>query len=140
VDALRAAGHGALPFGVGDITAGSETELQAAVVGAREDVDLPLVIERSAHFANLLRRAASGDSSRRMVTGLERFLGENSDRVWENSWVRFPRRLLSRCANRVLEEDLRSDKADPASSRRGDAGRFTFERGGETMLRVPVSY
>ena len=71
------AGH--LPFSAGDATAGSETELQAVVLGARESVDLPLMIEQSNYFANILRRAAAGDLPRRAVTDLERFLGSNTE-------------------------------------------------------------
>lgn len=41
-----------LPFSRGDATAGSETELQAAVFGDRKRVDLPLTIESSNYFGN----------------------------------------------------------------------------------------
>ena len=37
----------ALPFSLHDATAGSETELQAAVAGTRETVDLPVTIQES---------------------------------------------------------------------------------------------
>jgi len=40
-----------LPFSLDDVTAGSESELQAVVCGAKEDVDLPLIIEQSNFFA-----------------------------------------------------------------------------------------
>ncbi|MCM2360051.1 MAG: hypothetical protein NDI77_18005, partial [Geobacteraceae bacterium] len=84
-----------LPFSLHDTTAGSETELQAVVVGRREDVDLPVTIEQSNYFANILRRAAAGETPRSLLTDLERFLAGNQENVWENSWVRFPRRNLS---------------------------------------------
>jgi hypothetical protein len=48
----------ALPFALGDTTAGSETELQAVVAGGNNQVDLPISISQSNYFANIMRRAA----------------------------------------------------------------------------------
>ena len=129
-----------LPFTAGDTTAGSETELQAVVLGNREDVDLPFMIERSNYFANILRRAAAGDLPRRAVTDLERFLGGNTERVWDNSWVRFPRRHLSARAAEVLDQDLRLQRSNPDAGYRSDRDRFIFTDGGEEWLRIPLSY
>lgn len=130
-----------LPFSVNDVTAGSESELQAVVCGAKEDVDLPLVIEQSNFFANMMKRAASGETPRRAVADLERFLADNPSQAWENSWVRFPRRNLSRFALEVFETDLRADKKNPAAGMRADAGRFMFrDDSGTDMLRLPISY
>jgi hypothetical protein len=130
-----------LPFGLDDTTAGSETELQAVVMGRREDVDLPRTIEESNYFANILRRAAAGETPRRLLTDLERFLAENQEEVWENSWVRFPRRHLSPYAGRILEHDLLADKGNPAGGLRGDCDRFLFrDQRGEEQLRLPISY
>lgn len=130
-----------LPFSANDVTAGSESELQAVVCGAKEHVDLPLLIEQSNFFANMVKRAAAGETPRRVVADLERFLADNPSRVWENSWVRFPRRSLSRFAMDVLENDLRADKKNPAAGTRADSGRFIFrDNAGEEMLRLPISY
>ena len=130
-----------LPFSLNDITAGSESELQAVVCGAKEDVDLPLSIEQSNYFANMVKRAVSGETPRRAVANLERFLADNPSNVWENSWVRFPHRNLSRFAREVLEKDLLADKKNPAAGKRADAGRYMFRNAsGEDMLRLPVSY
>jgi len=129
-----------LPFSAGDTTAGTETELQAAVAGRREDVDLPITIEESVYFAAVARRAAAGDAPRRAVSDLERFLSRNRDQVWENSWVRFPRRTLSPFADRVFTADLRANKSDPDSGKRSDAGRFVLLKDGEQWLRLPISY
>lgn len=130
-----------LPFSLNDVTAGSESELQAVVCGAKEDVDLPLIIEQSNFFANMMKRAASGETPRRAVADLERFMADNSSGVWENSWVRFPRRNLSRFAREVLEKDLLADKKNPAAGTRADTGRFMFrDASGEEMLRMPISY
>ncbi|OGU09601.1 MAG: hypothetical protein A2X82_07630 [Geobacteraceae bacterium GWC2_55_20] len=130
-----------LPFSLNDVTAGSESELQAVVCGAKEDVDLPLIIEQSNFFANMMKRAASGEAPRRAVADLERFLADNPSRVWENSWVRFPRRNLSRFALSVMEKDLLADKKNPAAGARSDSGRFSFRDScGEEMLRLPISY
>ena len=130
-----------LPFGVEDITAGSETELQATVIGRRDRVDLPLAIEESRYFANLQRRTRSGETSQHLLEELTEFLTAADQQVWENSWVRFPRRHLSRYAAEVFEQDLCADKQQPQKGAREDAGRFQFAgEKGETWLRVPVSY
>jgi hypothetical protein len=60
-----------IPFSVGDVTAGSETELQVAVAGSATTVDLPLSIRSSNYFQNVVHRAAVGDTSRRSITRLE---------------------------------------------------------------------
>jgi len=130
-----------LPFSVGDVTAGSESELQAVVAGDRRHVDLPLIIEQSNYFANMMKRAASGETSHRAVADLERFLADNSSNVWENSWVRFPLKRLSSYARQVLEQDLLADKQNPAAGQRADSARFFFHAAdGKVMLRLPISY
>jgi len=130
-----------LPFCAGDTTGGTETELQAVVVGGRHDVDLPCTIEQSDYYANLAKRAAAGDTPKRLIADLERYLAGSRDDVWENSWVRFPRKRLSPFALQVFEGDLLADKKRPAAGRRSDAGRF-FVTGadGEQCLRLPISY
>jgi hypothetical protein len=130
----------ALPFAPGDVTAGSENELQAVVVGARTDVDFPQTVEASRFYRNLNRRAAAGDLPTRRVNELRAFLDENPDGVWENSWVRFPRAALGASARLVFEHDLLADKTRPDGPRRADADRFVFHRDGEPCIRVPVSY
>lgn len=130
-----------LPFASDDATGGTETELQAVVAGSRGDVDLPLVIEQSDYYANIAKRAAAGDTPKRLIADLDDYLSGNRDQVWENSWVRFPLRKLSRFALEVLEGDLKVDKKNPAAGRRSDAGRFfVTASSGERLLRVPISY
>ncbi|NVN98870.1 MAG: hypothetical protein HXX17_06050 [Geobacteraceae bacterium] len=130
-----------LPFSFDDVTAGSESELQAVVCGEKSDIDLPLFIEESNFFSHMMKRAKSGETPRDTVNSLERFLADNPSKVWENSWVRFPRKNLSRFAEEVFEGDLLADKKNPAAGRRIDVGRFTFYgSNGEEMLRLPVSY
>jgi len=130
-----------LPFSLGDVTAGSENELQAVVVGDKSEVDLPLIIEQSNYFANIMKHAAAGETPRKAIADLERFLADNPSRVWENSWVRFPRRHLSSYANDVLEGDLLADKKNPAAGRRADWERFILhDATGEELLRLPISY
>ena len=134
-------GSGVTLFGNGDITAGSETELQAAVLGSREDVDLPLAIEQSRFYANLVKRAASGEAPERQIERLRGFLDENTGRVWENSWVRFEYSTLSSYARRVLHQDFKADKHNPASAMRRDCHRFQFTNiSGQPCVRIPVSY
>ncbi len=129
----------ALPFSAGDATAGSEMELQAAVAGRRQDVDLPRLIESSNFFANLRRRAASGEMKSKAAAQLERYLQQNDENLWENSCVRFPSRLLSPFARRVLGRDLQADRENPGGERQ-DRDRFLFEHDGEETVRIPVSY
>jgi hypothetical protein len=132
--------HGNI-FGENDVTAGSETELQAAVVGTSTNVDLPLAIEQSRFFANLVKRTASGEAPEHLIERLRAFLDENSGQVWENSWVRFELQRLSPYARRIFQEDLKADKADPASPARRDQARFRFTSiEGKICARVPVSY
>lgn len=132
---------GSLPFTGGDLTAGSESELQAVVAGSRHQVDLPQTIEQSNFFAAVTKRAASGELPKTVVADLERFLADNPTDVWENSWVRFPLKRLSSFARQVLNRDLLADKQYPAKGQRDDAGRFFFHNpDGQVMLRLPISY
>lgn len=130
----------ALPFSLYDTTAGSETELQAVVIGKREDVDLPITIAQSHYLANIIRRRASGELPGRAMTELERYLQDNVDGVWENSWVRFPRDMLGPFAQGILSGDLLADKADPSQGYRTDLTDFIFRQEGREYLRIPISY
>jgi len=148
-DALRVLGIGAgtryrpeqLPFLRDDATLGAECELQAAVAGDADHVDLALEIRASNYFNNVVKHAATQETPRRPVTAIERFLSDNSDQLWENSWVRVPLARLNDLARRVLAEDLRAQRSNPRSAPRADRARFFVrdERAGE-MLRAPVSY
>ncbi len=129
-----------LPFCGGDVTAGSEMELQASVAGRRDRVDLPQAIENSGYFSHLLRRAASGDSPASLISALERFLAGNREQVWENSWVRFPRRCLGAFADQVFTRDLQADKSRPDAGLRADWGRYLVTEASGEQLRVPISY
>ena len=129
-----------LPFAAPDTTMGSETELQAVVIGERQHVDLALAIEGSNYYQNLLKRTGTGEASRRPILDLERFLDNNPDEIWENSWVRFHHAALNDLARTIFERDLAADKNHPDGPRRSDAERFLFVREGETHIRVPVSY
>lgn len=128
-----------LPF-VEDATAGSETELHAAVIGSRADVDLPISIEESNYFANAARRAEAGDTPRQILSRLESWLDGPHDQVWDDSWVRVPIRLLSPTAREVLHQDLLADKSDPNGSRRADCQRYFCRHRGEERFRGPMSY
>ena len=129
-----------LPFSSSDITAGSESELQAVVVGDRNSVDLPMQIERSNFFANVSRHIAAGDTPRRVGAAIERYLNDNRDQAWENSWSRFPERLLSEFARQTFHADLLADKRDHRRGLRADLDRFVVRESGETLMRVPASY
>lgn len=129
-----------VPFSEGDLSAGTESELQAVVVGSRHAVDLPLTIAQSNYYANIVRRIATGDAPKRAVSELEDYLTHNREQVWENSWVRLPLARLSATARAVLQADLQADKRNPASGVRADYDRFFVTVHGEQLLRVPVSY
>lgn len=129
-----------LPFFGTDTTAGSENELQVAVSGQRGAVDLPRVIEQSSYYAHMIRRVTAGDTSPRVHRNLERYLADNVEQIWENSWVRFPFRLLHEKAREILAADLKADKQDPAAEERSDRARFFVDEDGEHLLRIPISY
>ncbi len=129
-----------LPFSYRDTSAGAENEFQAVVIGNRKDLDLAVTIEESNYYKNLIRRAASGDTSRKKLLGLEKYLDDKKNQVWENSWVRFPQKALNTYANHIFRSDLKSDKTDPKSNARSDADRFFFTKNEDEFIRIPVSY
>ncbi len=129
-----------LPFSLNDTTSGTESELQTAVKGAAHAVDLPLAISRSSFYSNVIHRCQTGETTRQAQTGIESYLTDNAEQVWENSWVRFPQDRLSPFARQVLEGDLKETRSNPSSASRGDVDRFLFTQNGEAWLRVPVSY
>lgn len=129
-----------LPFSLDDTTAGSENEFQTAVIGRTSEVDLPVTIEESNYYKNILRRFKAGEMPRKVIAEIERYVKDGDERVWENSWVRFPRKALSGDGERVLGRDLLADKRHPEGPLRGDVEKFVFSRGGEEFIRVPVSY
>ncbi len=131
---------GLLPFGPDDATAGSESELQVAVMGSPECVDLPLRIRDSSFYQNAARRTVAGDTSSHTLLELERYLQAGPEAVWENSWVRFPLDRLNAFARNTLERDLLADKGDPASGRRKDSADFFLIKDSEDWLRIPISY
>jgi hypothetical protein len=129
-----------LPFFGSDATTGCENELQVAVAGSREAADLPRAIEQSSYYANIIKRADRGDTSPQARRNLERYLDDNVEQVWENSWVRFPLSCLHPNALHTLAADLKADKQDHARGERSDSARFFVEEGGEQHLRIPISY
>lgn len=138
---LAPGGAGGQPLFTGrDLTAGTETELQAAVSGPKDKVDLPQTIQGSNFFHNLIQRHRRGEAPRSALSDLQSYLNDNPDDLWENSWVRLPKRLVNAFAGSVLEHDLLADKSRPEQGRRGDADRFVCHDYGQEWLRVPVSY
>jgi len=127
-------------FRAGDVTVGVENEWQVCVCGDAADIDLVQTIRQSSHYRNLVDRARSGDVPRRRLRDLDAWLEQNTEKVWENSWVRFPEAVLNADARVCLQRDLLADKQAPQGPLRSDAGRFMIEQNGEYLLRVPVSY
>lgn len=134
-----------LPFGEGDITGGAENEFQTVVEGDGESVDLPVTIRESNYYKNLLKRTDTGEMSRKVICRLDQYLRHNREKVWENSWVRFPSDVLSPYAKDVFTGDLLKDKNNPDSQLgtvcvREDAPNFFFRKNGREFIRIPVSY
>ena len=129
-----------LPFSLNDTTSGAENELQTAVAGSKDQVDLPISILMSSYYRNMLRRINAGDAPKKLLNNLMEYIDENREGVWENSWVWFPRRFLSMIADQVFMSDLNADKNETRSGRRSDIEHFIIRRASEECLRVPVSY
>lgn len=129
-----------LPFSFNDTTGGSESELQASVIGNQSAVDLPITIRESHYFSNIIKRLERGETSGKIRSDLENYLNTNPENVWDNSWVRFPVRLLTALGQKTLSQDLMADKRNPDSGRRKDVGRFLFRSQNEECLRIPLSY
>jgi hypothetical protein len=128
-----------LPFAPGDVTAGSEDELQAVVVGHATACDLPITVRDSRFFKNIAKRSSSGVASRNTFLELQQFLNDHTQ-VWENSWVRFPERRLSPQALNTFLADMKIGERGQRKRHRSDSVKFIFEQGGETWLRIPISY
>lgn len=133
-----------LPFTSGDWTAGSESELQVAVIGEATRVDLPETIRASAFIEDLRQRHRDPDHKSRRRTRsiewLEGYLEGGRDGIWENSWVRFREADLSAFTRRIVANDLLADQQDPGKGLRSDCARFFFTQEGERWMRVPISY
>nr|MDA8402640.1 hypothetical protein [Desulfobacteraceae bacterium] len=129
-----------LPFSAHDSTAGIENELQTVVRGDSHTVDLPCFTRESNYFKNIIKRAKSGDNDKTIPISLRNFIDKNPGNIWENSWVRFKKSLLTPYANHIFNRDLLSDKSNPESGRRGDAEHYFIQDGHETLIRIPVSY
>lgn len=131
---------GKIPYSAGDVSCGIENEFQTAVNGRSGDVDLAIYIKESRYLKNLIKRSERGDLPGNRINEIREFIDDNRSGIWENSWVRFPRKTLSRYADAVFRRDLKSDKRKPESGERIDAENFSVTHNGEECLRVPVSY
>lgn len=127
------------PFAPGDVTAGSEDELQAVVLGRSECCDLPISVRESRFYSNLVRRISSGEAPRQNHLELEKFLNDSGE-VWENSWVRFPEDKLSPHALDTFHADLGLRQQGSTARRRTDITRYILQRERRRWLRVPISY
>ncbi|MCB1738409.1 MAG: hypothetical protein KDI42_09810 [Gammaproteobacteria bacterium] len=130
-----------MPFAPDDVSAGSESELQTAVIGAAQTVDLPRRILESDYFANIAERAERDEASQRPATQLHRFVQDNPDQVWENAWIRLPWGRLNERARALWAQDLLADREDASQGQRKDQARFHFiAPDGSRWLRLPISY
>jgi len=131
---------GKIPYSAGDVSCGIENEFQTAVNGISVDVDLAIYIRESRYLKNLIKRSERGDLPGNRIDEIREFIDDNRSGIWENSWVRLPRKTLSRYADAVFRGDLKSDKGNPESGERIDAENFSVTHNGDECLRVPVSY
>ena len=122
--------YASIPFSNYDTTHGAENEYQTAVIGSESDADLPISIRNSNYYSNISRRARSGDIAKRNAFRVEDFLESNHERIWENSWVRFPVSRLKASTMRLIMRDMALDKSDDSSPMRPDIDRFFFEKNG----------
>ncbi len=132
--------RGITPFAGEDSSVGMEYELQVAVEGGHQDVDLAATIRNSSYFKNINKRTARGDLPSGCLEALKDFLYKNGENVWENSWVRFPEYRLTPWTRKLLARDLLADKSILHPRQRSDAQRFRCSHRGETHLRLPISY
>ena len=129
------------PFTPGDVTAGSEFELQTTVQGHAHTVDLPQVVRESNFFTNLKRQFEAGETSHSSLQRIEDVFNNPYQQNWPNSWVRLSIERLSNDALRVLDRDLLQDKSFPERGVRSDVSRFfRDDQTGKKQLRIPVSY
>src|SRR5664279_6313415 len=127
-----------LPFAPGDVTAGSEDELQALVVGNASSCDLPITIRDSRFLKNIARRSSSGEAPRKTYLEVQEFLSD-SEQTWENSWIRFPERRLSPLALNTFLADLKIGERGQLMRHRADSVKFTFEQDGDCLLYTSPS-
>jgi hypothetical protein len=138
LDAITA--RGLQPFAGEDTSVGMEYELQVAVEGGHQDVDLAATIRNSNYFKNITKRTARGDLPPACLDSLKGFLYSNDSGVWENSWVRFPEYRLTPWTRKLLARDFLADKSILHPRQRSDVQRFRCMHKGETHLRLPISY
>ncbi len=138
LDAITA--RGLQPFAGEDTSVGMEYELQVAVEGDHQDVDLAATIRNSNYFKNITKRTTRGDLPPACLDSLKGFLYSNDTGVWENSWVRFPEYRLTPWTRKLLARDFLADKSILHPRQRSDVQRFRCMHKGETHLRLPISY
>jgi hypothetical protein len=134
------AGRSLLPFAGDDTSVGMEYELQVAVEGQINDVDLPTILSTSTYFKNIVKRTIRGDLPPNCLDSLSDFLYKNNSNVWENSWVRFPENRLTHWTRKLLARDFLADKSTFYSKDRSDIKRFRCLHQGKECLRLPISY
>lgn len=82
---------------------------------------------------------AIGEASHDLIRELRSFLCDNEDQVWDNSWVRFPRKCLSAFASELLDQDLGTGTRGSRQAR-SDLSKFIFATKWGDWIRVPISY
>jgi len=131
---------GLQPFAGEDTSVGMEYELQVAVAGSHQNVDLAVTIRNSSYFKNITKRTARGDLPPGCLEALKDFLYQNDTGIWENSWVRFAENRLTPWTRKLLARDFMADKSLLHPRQRSDVQRFRCLHQGQTHLRLPMSY
>lgn len=127
-----------LPFGSGDVTAGTETNFRRWSWGnTRQSIFHSPSSARSTTQTS--RRISVGEASTELIRELQKFLSDNDEQVWDNSWVRFPRKYLSQFASNLLDEDLKVNSGEGGEAR-SDRDKFVFATNWGEWVRVPISY
>lgn len=129
-----------IPFSADDITAGSETELQTAVKGEKNCVDIALSIQNSKYYKNLTKHIKAGEINSTRALELSEFIENHRDNVWENSWVIIEEKHLSKYALNLFKQDMLKKKSDKNSGLRSDYKIFFVNKDKEQKIRIPVSY
>lgn len=130
-----------LPFFGDDCTIGVENELQAVVMGKSEDVDICSQLFESSFYSNLSKRSETNEFQTDLMEKINLlYKDKNSSTVFENSFVRFPIKSLTKFAKSIFYADLRYDQNKPDSRLRSDHKNFFITKNKETYIRIPISY
>ncbi len=129
-----------LPYSDYDVTGGTENEFQTCIIGKKYNVDVARELQETIFYKSLIRRIKTGDASKKIMEGIENFINDNNDNVWENCWIRIPKEVLGNKLYEIILTDLNYDKKNPSLGKRSDLNKFFRKTEEKTYVRFPVSY